>query len=99
MKVITLAQLQENFDEIMDDVGDNKQFYRLQTEQGDFMLIPYEEYTVLQETYKDWVQEPVIDPFPLPMMYVGDAEPQDLTTAKSEESSSEDLSDYLDTDN
>jgi hypothetical protein len=88
MKVVTLAQLQENFDEIMDDISDNKQFYQLQAEQGNFMLIPYEEYTVLQETYRDWVSEPVMDPFPLPVEYVGDAEPQLINHGESEESNS-----------
>lgn len=88
MKVITLSQLEQDFDAIMDDVSDNKQFYRLQTEQGDFMLIPYEEYTVLQETYRDWINEPVMDPFPLPVEYVGDAEPQPLNYEESEGSSS-----------
>ena len=75
MKVVTLQQLQDDFDSILDDVADNKEYYRIQTEEGDFMLVPYEEYEVLKDTYQEWVEEPQIDPFPLPVEYVGDAEP------------------------
>jgi hypothetical protein len=78
MKVITLQQLMDDFDSIMDDVGDNKQYYRIQAEQGDFMLIPHDEFTVLKDTYQEWVDEPQIDPFPLPVEYVGDAEPKKI---------------------
>lgn len=78
MKVITLQQLMDDFDAIMDDVGDNKQYYRIQAEQGDFMLIPHDEFTVLKDTYQEWVDEPQIDPFPLPVEYVGDAEPEKI---------------------
>lgn len=83
MKVITLAQLEENFDEIMVDIGENKQFYKLQTEDGDFMLIPHEEYTVLHEIYQDWVKEPTIASYPMPVEYIGDAEPQKIATEES----------------
>lgn len=60
----------------MQDVADNKQYYRLQTEKGDFMLIPANEFEVLADTYEEWVEQPDIDPFPLPFQYVGDAEPR-----------------------
>jgi len=76
MKVITLKDLEANFDEILEDVAENKQYYRIQTEGGDFMLVPYEEYEVLKETYQEWVDEPTIDPAPLPIQYLGDAEPK-----------------------
>lgn len=76
MKVVTLQQLQDDFDAILDDVADNKEYYRIQAEEGDFMLVPYEEYEVLKDTYQEWVEEPQIDPFPLPVEYVGDAEPE-----------------------
>jgi hypothetical protein len=46
MKVITLQELESNFDAIMDDIGDNKAFTGFQTEKGDFMLIPHQEYEV-----------------------------------------------------
>ncbi len=76
MKVVALQQLQDDFDAILDDVADNKEYYRIQAEEGDFMLVPYEEYEVLKDTYQEWVEEPQIDPFPLPVEYVGDAEPE-----------------------
>lgn len=76
MKVITLKQLEDDFDNIMGDVGDNKAYYQIKADQGDFMLIPYDEYEVLKDTYQEWVEEPQIDPFPLPVEYIGDAEPE-----------------------
>jgi PHD/YefM family antitoxin component YafN of YafNO toxin-antitoxin module len=78
MKVVTLQQLESDFDAILEDVADNKEYYRIQTEQGDFMLVPYDEYEVLKDTYQEWVDEPQIDPFPLPVEYVGDAEPEKI---------------------
>lgn len=79
MKVITIAQLEQDFDAIMDDVVENKQYYRIQTPDSAFMLVPYEEYEVLKEVYQEWVEEPTIDPNPLPVQYLGDAEPEDLS--------------------
>jgi len=57
MKVISFDQLMEDFDNIIDDVGDNKQYYQIQTENGDCILMPYDEYNELssnleQETNK-----------------------------------------------
>ena len=78
MKVVTLQQLEADFDAILDDVAGNKEYYRIQAEQGDFMLVPYDEYEVLKDTYQDWVEQPQIDPFPLPVEYVGDAEPEQI---------------------
>ncbi|NBR23736.1 MAG: type II toxin-antitoxin system Phd/YefM family antitoxin [Micrococcales bacterium] len=79
MKVITLQQLEADFDAILDDVTHNRQYYRIQVEgQDDVMLVPYEEYEVLADTYQDWVEEPAIDPFPLPVQYVADATPEQL---------------------
>lgn len=99
MKVITIQQLESDFDAIMADIGENKQYYKLQTEKGAFMLIPHDEYSVLVDTYKEWVEEPVIDPFPLPVEYVGDAEPEDFTQKSSAAACSIDPEDYLDKDN
>lgn len=78
MKVITLQQLEADFDAIMDDVVDNKEYYRIQSgpDYPDVMLIPYNEYEVLKDTYQDWVEDPQIDPYPLPVEYVGEAEPE-----------------------
>jgi hypothetical protein len=82
MKVVTLQQVEENFDEILNDVADNKEHYRIQYEKGDVMLIPVESYDVLKDVYTDWVEEPQnippvegFDPHQLPMEYVADAEP------------------------
>ena len=75
MKVVTLQQLEADFDAILDDVVNNKEYYRIQGDDNDVMLIPYDEYEVLKDTYQDWVDEPKIDPYPLPVEYVADAEP------------------------
>lgn len=78
MKVVTLKQLEADFDAIMDDVVENKEYYRIQSgeDHPDVMLIPYDEYEVLKDTYQDWVEEPQIDPYPLPVEYVGEADPE-----------------------
>ena len=79
MKVVTLQQMESDFDAIMNDVIDNGQYYRIQLESGsDVMLVPYQEYEVLKDTYQEWVEDPQIDPFPLPVQYLADAEPGDL---------------------
>lgn len=78
MKVVTLQQLEADFDAILDDVVNNKEYYRIQGDKNDVMLVPYDEYEVLKDTYQDWVDEPQIDPFPLPVEYVADAEPEKI---------------------
>lgn len=78
MKVVTVQQLEADFDAIMDDVVENKQYYRIQTNENAFILMPYDEYQVLKDTYQEWVEHPQIDPFPLPIEYVGDAEPEKI---------------------
>lgn len=86
MKVVTLQQLEENFDEILDDVEVNKEHYRIQSELGDVMLIPIESYEVLKDTYKEWVEAPQndpvegFDPCQLPVEYIAEAEPRNLST-------------------
>lgn len=99
MKVITLRQLENDFDAIMDDISENKAFYKLQTENGAFMLVPYEEYSVLADTYQEWVEEPTINPFPLPVEYVGEAQPEDFNQKSQAAVSATDPEDYLDKDN
>jgi len=85
MKVVTLQQLEENFDAILDDVETNKEHYMIQYEEGDVMLIPIESYDVLKETYKEWVEGPRntpvegFDPGLLPVEYIAEAEPRNLT--------------------
>jgi hypothetical protein len=78
MKVVTLQQLEADFDAILDDVVNNKEYYRIQGDENDVILVPYDEYEVLKDTYQDWVDEPQIDPFPLPVEYVADAEPEKI---------------------
>jgi len=78
MKVITLKQLEDDFDNIMDDVIDNQQYYRVQMEDTDVMIVPYKDYEVLKDTYQEWVEDPQIDAFPLPVQYVGEAEPEKI---------------------
>ena len=75
MKVVTLQQLEENFETILDDVADNKEHYRILHEKGDLMLIPIESYEVLKDMYTDWVEEPQntglvdgFDPHQLPVV-------------------------------
>jgi len=81
MKVITLSELETNFDAIMEDVETNRQFYKIQREEGDVMLVPYVEYEVLTETYQEWAENPDnkimkdFDPNPLPVEYIKEAEP------------------------
>lgn len=81
MKVITLSELETNFDAIMEDVETNRQFYKIQREEGDVMLVPYVEYAVLTETYQEWAENPDneimkdFDPNPLPVEYINEAEP------------------------
>lgn len=84
MKVVTIQQLEENFDSILEDVETNKEHYRIQCEKGDVMLIPIESYEVLKDTYKEWVEEPQntpvegFDPCPLPVEYIAEAAPRDF---------------------
>jgi PHD/YefM family antitoxin component YafN of YafNO toxin-antitoxin module len=78
MKVVTLQQFEADFDAILEDVEANKEFYRVQSEAGDVMLIPYDDYVVLRETYQEWVDHPQIDPFPLPVEYIADAKPEKI---------------------
>jgi hypothetical protein len=85
MKVVTLQQLEENFETIVDDVADNKEHYRILHEKGDLMLIPIESYEVLKNVYTDWVKEPQntglvdgFDPHQLPVVeYVAETEPKE----------------------
>jgi PHD/YefM family antitoxin component YafN of YafNO toxin-antitoxin module len=82
MKVVTLQQLEENFEAIVDDVANNKEHYRIEHDNGAVMLIPIESYDVLKEVYTDWVEEPQntppvegFDPHQLPVVkYVPESE-------------------------
>lgn len=58
MKIITVAELERRFDEVMEDVELNKEHYRIQNDDGDVMLIPYDSFDVLHDVYLDWVDQP-----------------------------------------
>lgn len=79
MKVVSIRQLEESFETILDDVVKNKEHYRIETEKDSVMLIPIESYDVLKNVYTDWVEEPQndpplegFDPHRLPVEYVSD---------------------------
>jgi PHD/YefM family antitoxin component YafN of YafNO toxin-antitoxin module len=55
MKIVTLQQLEADFEAIVDDVAENKEHYRIEHDNGAVMLIPIESYDVLKEVYTDWV--------------------------------------------
>lgn len=84
MKIVTLQKLEEDFDSILDDVVENKTVYKIQTASQDVMLFSYDCYEVMADIYKEWVEEPKtsfeedFDPYPLPVVYVDDAEPKPL---------------------
>lgn len=86
MKVITVADFEARFEEIVDDCADNLVHYKIQLESGDsLMLIPAGDYGVFQDVYEDWVGQPEnteiegFDHKPLPVSYLGDAEPESLS--------------------
>ena len=82
MKIVTLQQLEADFEAIIDDVAENKEHYRIEHDNGAVMLIPIESYDVLKAVYTDWVEEPQnippvggFDPHQLPVVeYVSDSE-------------------------
>jgi len=82
MKVITVQDFEANFEAVIDDCADNHVHYKiLLANDSALMLIPAEEYGVFQDVYEDWVAQPeneAIEGFdhnPLPVHYLGDAEP------------------------
>lgn len=58
MQVITEQQLYDRLDEIIDDVAENKKYYKIITAKGkEVMLIPYNDFDVLKWAYESWVEE------------------------------------------
>ena len=64
MKTVTLQQLERDFDRIFDDVIENNEHYEVTTTSLDetgklventVILLPHEDYSVLSETYDEWV--------------------------------------------
>ena len=68
MKIITLQQLIDDFENIIDDVGDNGQHYQIESDQGNLMLIPANEFDVLKDVYEDWIEDTQVNPDSLPIM-------------------------------
>jgi hypothetical protein len=56
MKVVTVEQLQSDFDAIMDDVVINLEHYKIITETSAVMLLPMESYGILLEAYDEWIE-------------------------------------------
>jgi hypothetical protein len=56
MKVVTVEQLQSDFDAIMDDVVLNLEHYKITTETYAVMLLPMESYGILLEAYEEWLE-------------------------------------------
>jgi hypothetical protein len=86
MKVITAIDFENRFEEIIDDCVDNRIHYKIQLESGEaVILIPICDYSVFQDVYEDWVcqsENTEIEGFdhkPLPVSYLGDAEPDVLS--------------------
>ncbi len=52
MNEITIEELQENFDEIMDSVSEGEKFL-IRTDEKDLILVPYDEYSEYYEEYFD----------------------------------------------
>ena len=58
MKTVTYKELEDRFNEILEDVFENHAHYKIVVETGKaVMLIPYEEYKVLMDTYDHWVEQ------------------------------------------
>lgn len=58
MKTVTYKEFEDRFDEIFEDVADNHTHYKILLETNKaVMLIPYEEYKVLLDTYNVWINE------------------------------------------
>jgi hypothetical protein len=58
MKTVTLKEFELNFDVFMDDIIENGRYYKITYGDGKaVMMIPYAEYDLLLDTYKDWVEE------------------------------------------
>ena len=64
MKYVTLQQLEKDFDRIFDDVVENGEHYTITAqyineeglyEDKNVLFIPSEDYQLLKETYRDWV--------------------------------------------
>ena len=57
MKSISLHELEECFDLILDDVANNRSTYLITTEKGNVVMMPYDEYDALKNIYGEWLNE------------------------------------------
>ena len=57
MKTVTVKELEERYDEILDDVVDNNVHYLIKGEQNDVGLVPCSSYDFLLDTYQSWVED------------------------------------------
>lgn len=56
MKTISFKDFEQHFDDFIEDVIENGRHYKIELEDGKaVMLIPYEEYKVLVDTYEEWL--------------------------------------------
>lgn len=56
MKTISFKDFETHFDDFFNDVVENGRHYQIELEDGSAVaLIPYKEYEVLTNIYKDWV--------------------------------------------
>lgn len=62
VKTITTQQFEADFDAILADVIDNKQYYSITGLKKPVILMPHDEYIVLKETYQEWIEESRVDP-------------------------------------
>ena len=54
---ISLQDLEDRFDEVIDDVAENKTTYLIKTEKGSVVLMPADEYDTLHGIYEEWLNE------------------------------------------
>jgi len=58
MEVITEQQFYDRLDEIIDDVAENKKYYKVITaNEKEVMVIPYNDFDVLKWAYESWIEE------------------------------------------
>lgn len=54
---ISLQDLEDRFDEVIDDVAENKTTYLVKTDKGSVVLMPAEQYDTLTLIYEEWLNE------------------------------------------
>lgn len=54
---ISIQDLEDRFDEVIDDVANNKTTYLVKTDKGSVVLMPAEQYDTLTLIYEEWLNE------------------------------------------